>query len=407
MNRKSIVSRYALLFISILGCLILLWFLAIFIQGQFSNQFGIFFIDLQDFWADMLNVVGYSSQLDPYNNLMYTGLQEKAYPPLAYLFTWLYSRFQDMGMFYDMNSFLHLYVLPHFLVPWLLTLLLIMLFYYELIRSGKSGNHGMKVATALVFLFSGPMLYSLERGNIVLLSAMLCLAFVLSYRSDNLVLRELGYICLAMAAGLKLSPAVLGLVLIRERRWRDAVRTVIYGLVFFFVPFLCLKGGFANIPLFLRNLSLNQEAYRHSVGCSIRNLLDCFGALLHVEIPAIAVTIVSLLFAAYFVYIGFTGSTAWLRLLALTLIILVVPTFSHYYNVLYLIPSALLFLNETEHEKIDVIVLVALLLVFSPIVSWITDLGIDWRAGVLLLSLFTVITPLFRAGRKPKSEAAA
>lgn len=394
MKRLRTENLYTLAFISILGLLILLWFLLLFLQGRDSGQFSLFFLRFGDFWADMQNVVGYSSQLDPYNNLMYTGLQEKGYPPLAYLLTYLFSRFPDMQVHYDMNYFLNLYADPQFLVPWLLFLLLVLLGYYELIRAGKSGGRGLKVAAALVFLFSGPMLSTLERGNIVLLAGVLCLAYTQLYRSEKPILRELSLICLALAAGLKLVPAVLGLLLLRERMWKEAVRAVIYGLICFFVPFLFFKGGLSNFPLFLRNTGYMMEAYAHSGGCSIRNLLEYFGSLLHVSIPALSVWIVSLLFAAYFVYLSFTGKAAWQRLLALTLIIIAVPSFSHGYNVLYLIPAALLFLNETEHQRSDILIVVALLLIFSPLQTWLNAGGAAMNAGVFFLGVYTVMFPL-------------
>ena len=49
--------------------------------------------------------------------------------------------------------------------------------------------------------------------------------------------REAALILIAMAAGIKLYPAIIGVIYLREKRFKEAIRLVIYGLIIFLVPF--------------------------------------------------------------------------------------------------------------------------------------------------------------------------
>ncbi len=108
-------------------------------------------------------------------------------------------------------------------------------------------------AVALCFLFSFGNLYAIERGNITLIALVLSFVFAMFYDSESRVMRELAIIALALAAGLKLYPAIFGLILIKDRRWGQAVRAVIYGVLAFILPFFVFE-GVAAIGVFFREL---------------------------------------------------------------------------------------------------------------------------------------------------------
>lgn len=61
--------------------------------------------------------------------------------------------------------------------------------------------------------------------------------------SDNPRYREVALVFIAIAANIKLTPAVFGLIYLKEKRFKEAFRLVIYGLVLFLVP-MFLFGGF-------------------------------------------------------------------------------------------------------------------------------------------------------------------
>lgn len=91
MNKNNINTKYyRIVFLLVMFSTLLLWLSGVFRDGQFSEQLDIFFGRFGDFLADFTNVVGYSAQLSPYTNTIYTGLGEKAYPPLTYSVLYLF-----------------------------------------------------------------------------------------------------------------------------------------------------------------------------------------------------------------------------------------------------------------------------------------------------------------------------
>lgn len=94
---------------------------------------------------------------------------------------------------------------------------------------------------AFLTIFSYPLIYCLERGNIVAAAVALTVVFVFYRNSESKVLREISYICLALAAGLKLYPALFGLLLLFDKKYKQAVRLIIYGILAVVIPFVLIS----------------------------------------------------------------------------------------------------------------------------------------------------------------------
>ena len=387
-NRKF----YEFFFIILLEIMIIYWIVSIFSQGASSIQNKIFFANMRDFWADRTNVIGYSSQLDPYNNKMYSGLGEKAYPPFVYVIMYLFSRLVNMQPYYDSNRFLHMYTEPLFLFMIILFICLIMIIGYGLIVKCKKGSVITKMGTAFALLLSGPMLFTLERGNIIIWVPFLCLGFILFHNDNNWIIKEIGLLCLAIASAIKITPAILGFLLLIEHNWKSAIRTAIYGIIFFFGPFLVLKGGLDNILLMIRNLGYLMNTYKNADGCTIRNIFrtaETVFSLSHT--PDSVITITSIVVSILLIFCSFFSTKKWETVMALMLLIIAVPNYSGYYCLIYLIPPTILFLNEDNHPLFDLVVLLALLLIYNPVYSIVNQYGIDYHLGIAGLLLYMIV----------------
>ena len=90
----------------------------------------------------------------------------------------------------------------------------------------------LRKCVAFCAIFSYGILFSIERGNIIILTLPLTMFFVFYYNSDNRFVRELAYISLAVSAGLKLYPAFFGVLLIRDKQWKATISTVFYLLYY-------------------------------------------------------------------------------------------------------------------------------------------------------------------------------
>lgn len=121
---------------------------------------------------------------------------------------------------------------------------------------------------------------ALEMGNIAFLVTVIVIMALYFKDSDNALLREAALILIAVSAGLKIYPAVLGVLYVKERRWKEAFRLVIYGVIVFFVPF-AFCGGVASFIQYLKLLFMYENLGQRS-WTNIRNYLLSISDLLGV-----------------------------------------------------------------------------------------------------------------------------
>lgn len=127
------------------------------------------------------------------------------------------------------------------------------LFFLGISLTGKSSRKkDLAIFTLLmlsaVFGGSGYM-----TGN----SAMLVLALLMLglhlTDSSGALRREAGLLLLAVCVALKIYPAVFGLVLLKEKKYRELVRFILYSLLLLFVPFVFF-GGLSALQAWAANL---------------------------------------------------------------------------------------------------------------------------------------------------------
>lgn len=86
-------------------------------------------------------------------------------------------------------------------------------------------------------MLSSISLFSFERGNIIYLAVINSIFFLVNYQSENKIIREMSFIALAIAAALKGFPALLGILLLYDKRHKEAIRLIVHGVIFSFLPF--------------------------------------------------------------------------------------------------------------------------------------------------------------------------
>lgn len=123
-------------------------------------------------------------------------------------------------------------------------------------------------------LFSFGVLNAVDRGNIILLAAGLSLFFVMYHRSKRAWVRELALVALAVAAGLKIYPAFLGVMLLRNRDFKAAIRTVFYGIAALVLPAFAFQEGVYGLQLWLKILfSFGSKSKTPWAGNGINSML--------------------------------------------------------------------------------------------------------------------------------------
>lgn len=119
--------------------------------------------------------------------------------------------------------------------------------FFKKVESGA-----IKFWILFAFFASAPFaLAEVKAGNSAIYVLTLMLFALYLKDSDKRVYRELALILIAISAGFKISPAIFGFLYVKEKRWGEVVRLVIYGIFFFFVPYIFL-GGMEGFTTFLK-----------------------------------------------------------------------------------------------------------------------------------------------------------
>ena len=238
-------------------CLAVLLLALLASRGALLHRF--FFYDVTDTGMDFFHSIEYTRGRMPY------GQFDTLYPPLANLFfyvlyllvpktqsaTWTESFISSLNMKgTERDLRLQQATMMLFIVFVIVVVLGIVSMTERLTRSCG----GRKELLAFCAVFSYGVLYGLERGNILLLCWPLMAFFILYRNSENPLLRELACLALAIAAGFKLYPAFLGVLLLRDKNYLAAVRTVLYGVVCLCFPLFFFNEGLFGLTLWFRVL---------------------------------------------------------------------------------------------------------------------------------------------------------
>ncbi|MBO4637847.1 MAG: DUF2029 domain-containing protein [Clostridiales bacterium] len=202
------------------------------------------FYDAKDTFMDFFNSLKHSSIDRPYDYGVF-------YPPVAYLFYKVFAAFipyriVDTGGKAIRNSIQGQVSLIVYYVIFIALLIWVLFAFCKDKRS--------RIFTILAVITSAPFLFLYERGNLVLPTFILTVLFFLWKDDPKAWKRELALVALALAFGFKLYPAIFGILLIKDRKHREAVRCSIYAIVLFAVPFL-LMGGAGAVASWAKGLS--------------------------------------------------------------------------------------------------------------------------------------------------------
>lgn len=228
-----------------------------------------------------------------------------------------------------------------------ITYSMLVCFWYEL----KKGNAYEKVSFILAMLVSVPFIFSLERGNNVILT-MLCIGhFVCFYKHPNRKIQIASFVCLAIAVAMKLSPAIFSLLLLRERRYKDFLLLMLIELAVVFLPFYYFKEDMlVQIKLMALNIAKSTEFYTealfptHFIDAN-KLFLMMFSDGLSKAIK-LGITIVGLGEVLFIKKIQ-----EWKAVTILAVLAIIIPAFSAIYSLVYMAIPLMLFLDKGDEAR--------------------------------------------------------
>lgn len=315
------------------------------------------------------------------------------YPPLVVLF------YKFCSMFFNIDSMKASEVRETSLgmIIFVCFTIVSYILFTKLIYKYKNGSFANKSLFAFFTLFSFPMIYLIERGNIIVLVLPLLLYFVNEYDSDVKYKRHLAYICLAISVAIKIYPVFFGLLLLKKKKnFKNILLCIFYGAVFFFVPFIFV-GGFSQLGVLIHNILYTSSMFGSKgfgFKVSISNTFSLFGHVFnHVRLFETAGTVFLIItvLAGLFLILFNKWNEDWKIYAVISLIIILVPGFSYIYSVAYMIIPLLFFLNKKEIKWIDYIYSLLFIAQFIFLVAKTDELFPSFNSAELNCNIATVV----------------
>lgn len=356
-------------------------FLLAYMSGGDTIRHGLFWNGYNtDHFMDFFNTMRDSRDL--------TWLYQRniIYPPLSILMMYFCTLIapetsmpQLFEQRYDMQS--DPYLSTIFLTFALLSLLLCAIYIERYLEDRNVGSE--RYFVTLFCIVSFPFIYCMERGNSSLLAVGAAAFFVFFHSSEIKWVRELSYIMLALSAGLKMFPAMFGLLLIYEKKYFAAFRTAVYGVLAIVLPYITIKlltpaeGGLyeffmnsedeffhtdgtlitldGSLGRLAQNLLrwVDNKSYFTYNSTSIMNVFYFLYAtrVLPPQFAQLGGLIAFLATELIAFVLGFLCKKQWQRVFICTYLMLNVHSVSMHYTLIYIVPALIVFLVEARDEQ--------------------------------------------------------
>ena len=291
---------------------------------------------------------------DPKNLYSYATLGAGCFPPLSYIMYYFMSRVLSRlgmvpGFTQDFNSSPYAFLLIVYYTLTVSFLLLIGIFLW-----GDDKKRGAVLFICLMLsnpFFAGGVSVA---NSTLLVMALLLIALALK-DSESKFLRELALVIIAVCAGFKIYPAIFGLYYLLEKRFKEAIRLTVYGIVLFFAPF-ALFGGIDGLKLWLFNVRSTMSFNDYGRFQCIRGLLVTVNRFLHIDdaVPHIVISITPYLFVLVMLALACLTANKYRRLFFLCAIMSFFPTNAYRYTLCYLsIPFIVYFMEKAGSDDGD------------------------------------------------------
>lgn len=315
-------------------------------------------------FPDFVETVFQSFGLHPYQ----TGA---IYPPLVYVLFSLFTRLLPTPIFlneygeFDYSNWSSASFLPQVHILSICFFVGASLLLFAVIKHYNKDDKGNYEKQLIWIVFTSvPFLFTIERGNILILLIAPLMYFCVNYDSSNIKTRVLAYVCLSLVVSFKVYPVLLGILILLDKksknRFSNALICIGIGIALAAFPFV-FTGGINSIEQFIENILMHSSRSSNSFGLGekidIVNSMKIIGLLFDFSpngkfaslqgIAPIAVALIGVIGACL-------NSEKWKRCACLIIATILFPSFSVRYNVLYLIvPLILFYKNKEDKRKIN------------------------------------------------------
>ncbi len=232
-----------------------------------------------------------------------------------------------------------------------------------------SGTKVQKALFAAAIMLSRPVMIGFERGNSIMTALAFVMIFCLCYKSKDQLIHEIALLALACAFALKIYTAVFGVLLLKEKDIKSAVRCAIYAIFLFVFPAACHRSGFIeSFKLYIEALSsytANLDFGLEAAQLSLKRIVTLLAIALHApDAVNVLYPIFMVLLVAVLAYLVIFSKKEWHTLLALSLATIMIPSLSWPYTASFLLIPLISLLNEKKKNKADYVSIILILWIF-------------------------------------------
>ena len=314
---------------------------------------------------------------------------------------------------YNSTDFDERYNWVRYTSPFMLIVITVMLFsilLFTLIKSQlDSQNKKLAMLFATFALFNVPVLYMIERGNILMFCLLSLMVFAFSYNSENKASREIGLIALAFAFSLKLYPVIFGWFLIKDKRFKEALRCAIYGVLMIVLPSFAF-GGFKVFALVAENIMSFSSP--DDSGNIFSHVLGFFGfEYVNVDFMTPVMWIWAAIVCLCFVVAPFVMKKRWKAYAVGVLAIICIPSLTSLYAWSFMLVPLVFLCKEQNRSKSDwfyfAVILLPFLFIPFRFQDVITNNGILLYFCAAILSITAVVDTVIATVKTAKENKAA
>lgn len=275
-----------------------------------------------------------------------------------------------------------------------------------LIYKNINGTGLQKAFFAVAIFLSRPFMIGFQRGNSVMQALICLMVFVMCYKSKDSFIKEIALLALALAFCFKIYTAVFGVLLLKEKDFKSAVRCAIYALAFFVLPVFCHTTGVESMILYIKALFGYVSSTTLGSQLSIGGMLKVFCKNLGIENAySVMFPIAMLVFVAFCAFIIIKSKKNWQIYFACCAACVMIPTLSWPYTAIYFLIALIAIFNSQNKGWNEYFVLACFLFLYTfnyyklckltEIIFSVSSWGI-----YLLIAFIAVVVDCFLQNRK-------
>lgn len=302
-----------------------------------------------------------------------------SYPPFALLLAWPFSLMADYASYEYPPSDI-VYTMPakisYGLFIGMFTFAIGVMLYLFIKKSNVISNKLLRWIVVIGLIGTAPFLFMIDRGNYLIITIVFCLAFAYFYEDNEYI----AAVFLGLAIALKVYPLFLFLLLFIDKRWKSmGISTAIAGGV----SIISLPFFYGGIWQNIREFGSALLSFGGGSASEISNVYYCVGLTSLLRLPFVVwndgkvpeginimliYVLLGTVLTLWSVWNLRKEVVLWKKMLVLFCLMIFLTPNSYMYNLMYLLPTIVLFLLSEEDAKrwMDMVYLLIVGLLLIP-----------------------------------------